>query len=168
MKNAKSLCVAAGLLSVAGAHAQQQSVATSLGLFVYPSAGQPVDQQNRDEQECYDWARQTTAIDPQNPPSGQRPPAATQEDTAQAAARGAVGTAARGVLLANATDNDWEQVAAAGLLIGANRGAKSARQRNAQAQQEAASEQQQSTQQEIQLFKNAFSACIEGRSYTIK
>jgi hypothetical protein len=168
MKNEKSLCVAIGLLCAAGAGAQQPSVATSLGLFVYPSGGQPIEQQNKDEQECYAWARQTTAIDPQNPPSGQRPPAATQEDTAQAAARGAVGTAARGVLLANATDNDWEQVAAAGLMIGASRGAKSARQRNAQAQQEAAAEQQQSTTQEVQLFKNAFSACIEGRNYTIR
>jgi hypothetical protein len=158
----------AGVFFVSGAAVAQQSVATSLGLFVYPSGGQALEQQTRDEQECYGWAAQTTGIDPRNPPSGQQPVAAPQEDTAAAAARGAVGTAARGVLLANATDNDWEEVAAAGLVIGASRGANSARRRNAQAQQQAAATQQQSTQQEVQLFKNAFSACVEGRNYTIK
>lgn len=149
------------------ASAQQQSLATSLGLFVYPSNGQDAETQGQDEQECYTWASETTGINPQSPSAAQAPVAA-QEDTAQAAAAGAVGTAAVGVLLANATHNDWEQAAAAGLIIGARRGAGGARRRNEQAQQEAVAEQQQATQQQIQQFSKAFSACIEGRDYTIK
>jgi hypothetical protein len=168
MKTAIGLSAAAGLVLLGSAFGQQPSVATSLGLFVYPSGGQALEQQSRDEQECYAWARQTTAIDPQNPPSGQQPAAAAQEDTASAGARGAVRGAAAGALIANATDNDWEEAAAAGLVLGASRGANSSRRRNAQAQQQAAAAQQQSAQQEVQLFKNAFSACIEGRNYTIK
>ena len=168
MKTASALTVIAGLMLSGGAPAQQASLAGSLGLFVYPSGGQAAEQQRTDEMECYDWARQTTGINPQAPPSGQQPAVAAQEDTAAAGGRGAIGGAAAGALLANATDNDWEEAAALGLLVGARRGSRSARQRNAQAQKEATSAQQQATQQEVQMFKNAFSACIEGRNYTIK
>ena len=168
----KTITVLIGIisLSVGGTLlAQQQSVAVSLGLFVYPSGGQNPEKQTIDEQECHAWAQQTTGINPTSPPSSQRPPAAVpQEDTAQAAAATGVRSAARNVLIANATDNDWEDAAAIGLVFGSSRGARNARRRNEQAQNEAVAEQQQASQQEVQQFKNAFSACIEGRGYTIR
>lgn len=148
--------------------AQQQSVAVSLGLFVYPSNGQLTEKQTIDEQECYTWAQQTTGINPSSPPASQRPAAATQEDTAQAAASTGVRSAARNVLIANATDNDWEEAAAIGLVFGSARGARNSRRRNEQAQKEAVAQQAQTSQQQVQQFKNAFSACIEGRGYTIR
>ena len=168
MKTAGVLTAIAGCLLSGSASAQQASLAGSLGLFIYPSGGQAAEQQRTDETECYDWARQTTGINPQSPPSAQQPAVAAQEDTGAAAARGAMGGAARAVLLANATDNDWEEAAALGVVFGGRRGGNSARQRNAQAQKEASAAQQQASQQEVQQFKNAFSACIEGRNYTIK
>lgn len=146
----------------------QQSVASSLGLFVYPSGGQAADKQATDEQECYDWASQTTGIDPSSPPASERPAAAAQEDTAQAAAATGMRSAARNVLIANATDNDWEEAAAIGLVFGSSRGAKHSRARNAQAQKEAVAQQQQASTQQVDQFKKAFSACIEGRDYTIR
>lgn len=162
------LAGAAFLLCCGPLFAQQQSVAVSLGLFVYPSSDQEPDQQRTDEQECYTWASETTGINPRQPPSSQAPVSAPQEDTAQAAASTAARSAARNVLIANATDNDWEDAAALGLVFGSSRGARNARRRNEQAQSEAVAEQQAASQQEVQQFKNAFSACIEGRGYTIR
>lgn len=160
--------IATSLLLGGVALGQQPSIGTSLGLFVYPSGGQDAAKQGTDEQECYAWAQQTTGMDPRNPPSAQQAATAPQQDTAQAGAAGAVRGGLTGALLANATDNKWETAAAAGMVIGARRGATGARRRNEQAQQEAVAEQQQASQQEVQQFRNAFSACIEGRDYTVK
>lgn len=165
----KLVSIAAGcLLCSAAAYAQEQSVAVSLGLFVYPSGNQAAEQQTKDEQECYAWSKNTTGIDPKNPPASQRPATAPQVDTASAAGSTAVKSAARNVLIANATDNDWEEAAAIGLVFGGARGANNARRRNEQAQREATAKQQQQSDQQVQQFKNAFSACIEGRGYTIR
>ena len=72
------------------------------------------------------------------------------------------------MLIANATDNDWEDAAAIGLVFGSSRGARNARRRNEQAQAQAVAQQQQASQGEVESFKKAFSACIEGREYTIR
>ena len=168
MKTIPMLIGAASLIYSGSLLAQQQSVAVSLGLYVYPSSGQALEKQATDEQECYNWAQQTTGINPQRPPASQAPAVAAQEDTAQAAASTAARSAARNVLIANATDNDWEEAAALGLVFGGSRGARNSRRRNEQAQKEAVAEQQEASQQQVQQFKNAFSACIEGRGYTIR
>jgi len=61
----------------------------SLGLFVYPGAGQDAGRQGRDERECYNWARQQTGIDPTV--------AATPAPVADAPKGGAVKVAAKTV-----------------------------------------------------------------------
>jgi hypothetical protein len=161
------LVATGALFGQADANAQP-TISGSLGLFAYPSGGQSIETQMTDERECYQWAQQSTGIDPENPPSS-RPPAQVQvADPAGSAAAGAMRGAARGALIANATDNDWEKVAVAGLIRGARRGAKGAQERNAQAQQEATAEREQAIEQEVQTFRTAYSACMEGREYTVK
>ena len=159
--------LAIGLILAAGASAAQ-SVSGELGLVVYPSGGQSAEQQRTDEQECYAWAGETTGIDPKNPEATRQPATAQQVDSGAAGAQGALRGAARGALIGNLSGNDWEDWAAAGAIAGGARGAKGAQRRNAQAQQQATAEQQSAARQEVQLFKNAYSACIEGRNYTIK
>lgn len=44
-----------------------QSISGSLGLLVYPAKGQAAKQQSVDEQECYNWAKTQTGIDPAAP-----------------------------------------------------------------------------------------------------
>jgi hypothetical protein len=161
------IALALALLLAAGT-AGAQSIAGSLGLIVYPSGGQTAEQQRKDEQECHAWAGETTGIDPENPEALERPATATQADPGGAAAQGAVRGMARGALIGNLSGNDWEQFAAAGAVAGAARASKSTQQRNAQAQQQATAEQQAAAAEEVQHFTKAFSACIEGRSYTIK
>ena len=41
--------------------------AVSLGLVPYPAKKQPAHQQSKDDQECYDWSKQSTGIDPTQP-----------------------------------------------------------------------------------------------------
>ena len=78
-------------------NAAAQSISSSLGVVPYPSKGQSPAQQNKDEGECYAWAKQQTGIDPMAvasappPPSG---PATGGGERVRGAARGAAGGAA--------------------------------------------------------------------------
>ena len=87
------LAVAATLttLAVAPAWAQAPS-ASELGLFVYPAKEQTKEQQAKDEQECYAWANEQSAIDPSAPKANSDSAAqAAQAKTDSATAGAAVG-----------------------------------------------------------------------------
>jgi hypothetical protein len=164
--NARRTVFALALI-LSSAAANAQSLAGSLGLIVYPSAGQPPEQQRTDEQECHTWAGETTGVDPEHPKALETPATAEQVDQGAAAGAGVARGLARGALMGNLADDDWEQWAAAGAVAGGVRGAKSAQRRNAQAQANATAEQQAAAAEEVEYFKRAFTACIEGRNYTI-
>jgi hypothetical protein len=42
------------------------SLAKSVGLYVFPAKNQTADQQSKDESECYKWAIQQSGYDPIN------------------------------------------------------------------------------------------------------
>jgi hypothetical protein len=79
----------------------------TLKVFVYPAKGQAPEQQQKDETECYTWARGQTGIDPTGPATA---PAATPEKVdnpangarAAGAARGAAGGAVIGAIAGDA------------------------------------------------------------------
>ena len=141
----------------------QQSISSSLGVVPYPSKGQSPAQQNKDEGECYAWAKQQTGIDPMAvasappPPSG---PAAGGGERARGAARGAAAGAAVGAI----ANDDAGKGAAVGAVVGTAAGGRQARQNKA-AQQQQAEAAKGAT---IQQFNKAFGACMEGRGYTVK
>jgi hypothetical protein len=168
--------------------AQTMSPSKILNVFAYPSKGQSAEQQAKDEQGCYDSAKQQTGIDPQAPP----PPGKTAEqkaaeqkaaaDNTQApkggrvrgAARGAAGGAAVGAVAGDAGTG-----AAAGATAGAMKGGvqqrqatKTAKQQaaaNTAAQQQKEEEQAKSAQaQKLDTFRRAFSACMDARGYSVK
>ena len=145
-----------------------QSLSTSLELFVYPGEGQTIEQLAVDENECYQWAQQTTGIDPNNPMAGVQTQASEQQSTAGRAGRGALSGAAKGALIGEVTDNDRSDYAAAGALIGASRGRRQAAQQNQQAEQQAQANAQAQHAERLGTFKKAYSACMEGRKYTVK
>lgn len=140
----------------------QQSISSSLGVVPYPSKGQSPAQQNKDEGECYAWAKQQTGIDPvavantPPPPSG---PAVGGGERARGAARGAAGGAAVGAIA-----GDTGKGAAAGAVVGTMAGGRQARQ-NKQAQAEQAQNAKAGT---LQHFNKAFGACMEGKGYVVK
>jgi len=140
----------------------QHSISSSLGVVPYPSKGQSAAQQNKDEGECYTWAKQQTGIDPAAvasappPPSG---PAAGGGERVRGAAKGAVGGLAVGAIA-----GDSGAGAAIGAVVGTMAGGRQARQ-NQQAQQQQAQDAKAGA---LRQFNKAFGACLEGRGYVVK
>ena len=131
--------------------------------IVYPAKGQSAAQQQKDDAECYAWAKQTTGIDPaavaSSPPPQQTGPAAGGGQRVRGAARGAAGGAAIGAITGNAGEG-----AGVGAVVGTMAGGRRARQDQAAQNQQAVAQQQDL----INTHYRAFSACMEGRGYTIK
>jgi hypothetical protein len=131
--------------------------------IVYPAKGQSTAQQQKDDSECYAWAKQTTGIDPavvaSSPPPQQTGPAAGGGQRVRGAARGAAGGAAIGAIA-----GDAGQGAGIGAVVGTMAGGRQARQQQAAQNQQAVAQQQEL----IHTHQRAFSACMEGRGYTIK
>jgi hypothetical protein len=139
-----------------------QSLSSSLGLAPYPSKGQSAQQQNKDEGECFAWAKQQTGIDPiavASAPTKESGPAAGGGERLKGAARGALGGAAIGAIA-----GDTGKGAGIGAVAGTMAGGKQARQNKAAKEQQA----EQAKSGTLQQFNKAFSACMEGRGYLIK
>ncbi len=129
---------------------------------IYPAKGQSPQQQQRDEGECYGWAKGNTGIDPAAVAAQPPPPSGStvgSGDRARGAARGAVGGAAIGAIA-----GDTGKGAAIGAAAGTMAGGHRARQNQAAQQQGA----QQAKQDQINTFYRAYGACMEGRGYTVK
>ena len=157
----------------------QTSLAGTLGIYVFPAKGQDAQKQSEDEAACYKWAVSNTGVDPfevQNKQAADDQQSAAAQQQAAAAgvgsgARGAVGGAAVGALIGGIADGDAGKGAAWGAGLGLIRGRRVARQEQAYAQQDAAAQQQQQQQvttSQMDGFKKAFSACMEGKNYIAK
>lgn len=131
--------------------------------IVYPAKGQSAQQQQKDDGDCYVWAKQSTGIDPavvaQTAPPQETGPATGGGERARGAARGALGGAAIGAIAGDAGEG-----AGIGAVVGTMRGGREARQNQAARNQQAQAQQQQT----INTYYRAFGACMEGRGYTIK
>lgn len=158
----------------------QGSMSQSLGLFVFPAKNQSATVQTNDEASCYGWAKSQTGIDPMNvQPQQQAPtPQVSDEQVANAGggsrARGAARGAAGGALI-GAVTGDAGTGAAAGAVAGTLAGGAAKRQakRDAAAQQQhqqqvAEQQAQASIAQQKATYNKAFSACMEGKGYTVK
>ena len=130
--------------------------------IIYPAKGQTVEQQSRDEGECHVWAKTNTGIDPVELAAQ---PVAPEQSSGGGAelARGAVGGALGGAAV-GAIAGDTGEGAAIGAVVGTLAGGHRARQ-NAKAQRESAV---QSRAEQVDTFNRAYSACLEGRGYTVK
>ena len=114
-------------------------------LMVYPANGQSAAQQQTDEGECYAWSKQNTGIDPMAAPP---PP------QSGGMARGALRGAAVGAII------DGSDGAKTGAGVGAAVGGiRRADQNRNQANQQQANHQ---------TFNRAYSACMQGRGYSVQ
>lgn len=165
-----ALVSAAAIVSLmaAAALAQRASLGASWGLIVYPTQDQSAEQQAKDEGECLAWGRDTTGVDPANPQAGVRPPPrAPQGGEGVAAASGALRGAARGALIGNLADRDGGDWALGGALIGSVRGAREREAQNQRAAEQARAQTESAQRERMDLFKRAFSVCMQGRHYTV-
>ena len=142
-------------------------------VFFYPKQGQSAEQQARDRYECYLWAHQQTGFDP----SAVRPATRASVRVVPTPGPGhdtAVGTFTGAVLgAAVSRPRDAGAGAVIGAVAGAVLGAASdqSRQRAADAEQarldaEQARRAAQSDSQ-LQSYRRALTACLEGRGYTV-
>lgn len=183
--NMKFVTMTICLAVCASVHAQTapppataKPLSTSLGLVVFPAKGQTPQKQSQDEGECYAWSKGQTGVDPMAPA-----PAAAPAPAEQAAApppggqraKGAVRGAAAGAVIGEVADNDAGKGAAIGATVGVVKGGSEARKQQAQAQQDAAKKQEATvqqqtaaTQEQLNLFKKGFAACLEPKGYTVK
>jgi len=141
------------------------SIATGLGLYVFPSNQQDQATQDADEIACYKWAQEQTGVDPINPPEVQ----AQQVDRSAdgTAIVGAAGGAAAGAAI-GAIAGDTGKGAAIGAVVGGLRGRRAkvvGDEMQQQQNNQAAAAQQQAL---MDNFNKAFTACLEGKGYTVK
>jgi hypothetical protein len=158
--------------SSAAQPAAQPGPSASLGLYVFPAKSQTPEQQSQDEQACYGWAKNQSGIDPAavkaNPDSaakaaGAKADTATQGAAVKGAARGAVGGAVVGGIAGDAGTG-----AGIGAVVGVAKGRQAKKAAKKQAEQQAAEQNQAWAAGQIDTFKKAYSACVEGKGYTVK
>src|SRR5215831_5495044 len=139
----------------------QDAAASLLKVYVFPANNQTPDQQSKDSNDCYAWAKQQTGVDPTNPTVPQK------ADTSQTGQGAAVKGAAKGAAI-GAIAGDTGKGAAIGAAAGGMGGASAKRQGKKQAEAQAQQQQQAAVNQQIDAFKKAYTACMEGKKYTVK
>jgi uncharacterized protein YcfJ len=163
MKNVRSLLVIFLLFAWPATllHAQDP--------IVYPAKGQSEKKMEQDKFTCYDWAKKQTGFDPMKVPTTTTPPPekkATQGGAVKGAAAGAlIGVAA------GAAGGDAGKGAAVGAAAGGTAGALKQRSTNKKSEQEQAQwEQKESAAyaNKRSEYNRAYSACLEGKGYTVK
>ncbi len=137
--------------------------------FIYPTKGQSKDQQSKDEYECHSWSVGQTGFDPTKTYKASSPPPQQQAEQG-----GLVGGAARGAALGavgGAIGGDAGKGAAIGAATGGLFGGmrrRSSQREQAQEQQNWESQQVAELQQKRSAYNRAYTACLEGRGYTVK
>jgi hypothetical protein len=141
------------------------SFAKSLGIYVFPAKNQDKATQEKDDADCYRWAVEQSGIDPVNPPKVE----AAQVDTSPdgTAVVGAAKGAAAGVAI-GAIAGDAGKGAAIGAVAGGLAGRRAKKVGDAQEQQKNDQAAAQQTTAMMDSFKKAFTACLEGKGYTVK
>jgi hypothetical protein len=165
-----ALLLLAGMVYAQGTQAAQPASMTAslnknLGLYVFPAKDQKPDQQATDEQACYSWAVQQSGIDPLNMQATKPDSVAKGPDgsAVKGAAKGAVAGVAIGAIAGDAGKG-----AAIGAAAGGMKGASGSKKKQAQQAEDAKKKAAATDQAKIDSFKKAYSACLEGKGYTVK
>ena len=139
-------------------------LALSQELIIYPNQNQDQARQDRDQYDCYNWAKGQSNFDPMAPPTATQPPPQQQPKRG-----GLVRGAARGAIIGGIVDgSDGAKTGAkAGGAIGGIRRADQ-NQQEAQAQQDWEQQQAAQYQQRRNSYNRAYGACLEGRGYTVR
>jgi hypothetical protein len=131
-------------------------------LYVYPAKNQTAEQQEKDKYECYQFGKTQTGFDPMAAPVASAPPPEKKGGVVRGAAGGAAVGAAVGAVGGDAGKGAGYG-AAAGATVGMVR-----KNQSEKAQQQAQQQQQQAAQDQRNNYDRAYSACLEGRGYTVK
>ncbi len=161
------LCLSVFL--ILGVFPPLSGVASGQDPIVYPNKGQSKQQQEKDEFECYKWAKGQSGFDPMEAPKATAPPPkqeAPQGGVGRGAARGALVGVTAGAIAGDAGKGAAIGAASGALIGGMRRRDQKAREEHAQEQW--AQEQATNYQRNRANYDRAYSACLEGRGYTVK
>ena len=150
-----ALAIVAAVISSGSAFAEEP--------FVYPTKGQSKEQTEQDRYSCYQWAKGQTSFDPMQAPTASAPP---PEKSKSSAVRGAAGGAAVGAAVGAIAGDAGKGAAigaASGGIVGGARKRQSQKEQDAYAQQQSSGYSAQRTE-----YDRAWSACMEGKGYTVK
>lgn len=145
--------------------AQDTGISKSLGVYVFPSNDQDAQTQETDENACFKWAKEQTGYDPLNPPEVEAAHVDKSPDGAaiKGAAVGAAGGAAIGAITGDAGEG-----AAIGAIVGGIRGRRAKKRADNQQEQSNSNAASEYSNSLLNDYKKAFSACMEGKGYTVK
>ena len=130
--------------------------------IVFPSKGQTKDKMEQDKYSCYQWAKEQTGFDPMQVPTTTAPPPKQKGGALRGAAGGAAVGAAVGAIAGDAGKGAAIGAASGGIVGGA-------RKRQSQKEQEQYAQQQAAGYDKRRGdYNRAWSACMEGKSYTVK
>ena len=137
--------------------------ATSMAdeLMIFPNADQAPEQQEQDKFACYSWAKDQSDFDPMAPPTATEPPPQQQ------AKKGGVGKGLVRGAAVGAIAGDAGKGAAAGAAIGGMR-RQDQKRKEAAARQQWEQEQQRIYAANRNRYNRAYSACLEGKNYTVR
>ncbi len=150
---------------MAEVQSQEETIAKGLGLYVFPSEDQDKEQQELDEYNCYKWAKEQTGINPMKLEQIEAEQVDKSPDGSAVvgAAKGAAAGAAIGAIAGDAGKG-----AAIGATVGAMGGRRSKVAGDAQKQQQNEQAAAAKEKELMENFNKAFSACMEGKGYTVK
>jgi hypothetical protein len=134
-------------------------------LYIYPAKGQSAEQQEKDKFECYSWAKNDTGFDPMALPTTSSAPPSGQKKSG-GAVTGALGGAVLGGILGDSSKSAKRGALAGGLIGGVRQSSK-----NTKTEQKRADwEQKESANyaNNRNNYNRAYSACLEGRGYTVR
>jgi len=157
-KSIPSFAAILGSLLVSGTVAAQD-------LYIYPAKGQSAEQQDKDKYECYAWAKNDTGFDPMAAPTTTTAAPGGQQKSG-GVVKGALGGAALGAIIGDSSKSA-KRGAVAGGLIGGVRQSSHNRETERQ-QQEWAQRESANYANNRNNYNRAYSACLEGRGYTVK
>jgi hypothetical protein len=142
-----------------------------IGMIIYPAGGQTPEQQKADEDACTEWAEAQTGLTLQSGSVDTQAAAdAARQQTADATQGAAVGGAARGAvggLAIGAIAGDAGTGAAIGAVAGGIAGRRAKKSAEQQAAQQGAAQAQAQADANLETFRRAAGACLEGRGYTV-
>jgi len=172
---AAAMLVAAGLLAACVAEPPPRPLpppqpAINTTVYAYPQHGQSPQQLDRDQYECYGWAKQQTGFDPSaaNVPVQARVRVVSGPPPGAGTAVGAVSGAVIGAAIASPWQRGFGALAGAliGGAIGSSVDAANAQQQHQTVVYDRA--QLREIERQAADYRRALSACLEGRGYSVK
>jgi len=140
------------------------NIANANDLMIFPAKGQSNETMEQDKFSCYGWAKGQTGFDPMKTPTTSTPPP-SQAKKSGGVVRGGAGGAILGGIIGGSSGAK-KGVAAGGLVGGVRQGSnnKAVDQKSKDWEQKEASNYANNRNQ----YNRAYSACLEGKGYTVK